>query len=137
MKKEFAEDNLRFWEEVGKFKKLKPTDKSLRKKADEIFELFVKDGAEAEINLPGAIRKNIIAEFASNDVKITVFDQAYKSIFHLMENDSFRRFNRSEEFKLYVKSKGYQKISKKEQKKSRQMSSMSLVLSTIDENPED
>jgi hypothetical protein len=134
LKKEFAEDNLKFWEEVNKFNKLKSTDKSLKKKAEDIFNMYIKDGAEQEINLPGAIRRSILIDFNSNNVRVTTFDVAQKSVFHLMENDSFRRFVKADEFKQYVKSKGYQKISKKEQKKSRQISSMSVVLSTLDEN---
>lgn len=136
LKKEFAEDNLKFWEEVSKFNKLKPTDKSLKKKAEEIFNMFIKDGAEQEINLPGAIRRTIIIDFNNNNVRVNTFDVAQKSVFHLMENDSFRRFVKADEWKQYIKSKGYQKISKKEQKKSRQISSMSVVLSTLDETPD-
>jgi hypothetical protein len=37
LKKEFAEDNLIFYEEVAKFKQMKATDKIFKKKSEDMF----------------------------------------------------------------------------------------------------
>jgi len=133
LKKEFAEDNLTFWDEVGKFRQLRTADKNFKKRSDEMYNMFIKDGAEMEVNLPHAIRRDVIAAFSKGEVTNTTFDYAQKSIFHLMENDSFRRFVKSEDYKQFNKSKGYQKVRSRESRRSQTHMSMNVVLNTLEE----
>jgi hypothetical protein len=94
--------------------------------------VYIKVGSPMEVNLPGALHRNIIEVFNKGEVTPNTFDVAQKSVFHLMENDSFRRFIKTEDYKNYLKTKGYQKIRTRDQRKS----SMILVLNTLENQPE-
>jgi hypothetical protein len=92
-----------FWKAVEKFKQTKPTDKSgLKKKAQELHNTYIVDGAPREINLAGLMKKRIIESLSAASLSINTFDAAQQSVLHLMENDPFRRFKNTEAFRDYL-----------------------------------
>lgn len=96
-------ENLLFYQAVEEYKSL-PEDTNKEKLRDvmtEIFDNYIDDAGELEVNIDSELRKSITEEFnqLSNDVSSVpprqFFNQAQDAIFHLMELDSFPRFLKS------------------------------------------
>lgn len=56
---------------------------------------FIHINSPAEINIPGPVRKRIESRLAELDVDLTLFDEAQREVFRLMQNWSYPRFLRT------------------------------------------
>ena len=98
---EFSRENLLFYRAVCS---LRSTYSSLPHGAAQIFLVeksrslasqFIHINAPAEINIPGPVRKRIESRLAELDVDLTLFDEAQREVFRLMQNWSYPRFLRT------------------------------------------
>lgn len=85
LQSEHSDENLDFWESIQDFKDLASMDK-----CNEIYDMFLKEGAEKEINVSLEIKKVVEKNLPFPTYR--VFDAAEESIFQLMKTDSFQRF---------------------------------------------
>jgi len=71
----------------------------IRRSAVEVVDEFVKEGAMKQINVPASVREQIEKAVSDSDnIDITVFDEAQAEIFNLMKKDTLPRFVQSEMF---------------------------------------
>lgn len=98
---EFSRENLLFYRAVCS---LRTTFASLPNGAAQIFLVeksrslasqFIHINAPAEINIPGPVRKRIESRLSELDVDLTLFDEAQREVFRLMQNWSYPRFLRT------------------------------------------
>lgn len=98
---EFSRENLLFYRAVCS---LRSTFASLPTGAAQIFLVeksrsmasqFIHINSPAEINIPGPVRKRIESRLAELDVDLTLFDEAQREVFRLMQNWSYPRFLRT------------------------------------------
>lgn len=98
---EFSRENLLFYRAVCG---LRSTFASLPTGAAQIFLVeksrslasqFIHINAPAEVNIPGPVRKRIESRLAEYDVDLTLFDEAQREVFRLMQNWSYPRFLRT------------------------------------------
>ncbi|XP_065830147.1 regulator of G-protein signaling 3-like [Oscarella lobularis] len=94
LESEFSEENVLFWTACEEMKQLKRHE--LEHKAKEIFSKYIALDAPMEVNIDAETRKSVLP-FLDNP-SYTMFNQAQRAIFHLMERDSYKRFLESEEF---------------------------------------
>ena len=112
---EWAVENIKFWSQVesfrgqyAHFKKIK--DGNLV--AVQTYNTFIKPGALMDVNIPSVMRDDLIRKFENHAVDdpdftkkaipSTIFDDAQKEIFALMEKDSFQRWQNTKTFKEFV-----------------------------------
>jgi len=119
LEKEWAHENVEFWEAVTRLENLgerkikkavlralkvdidavvQKKKKMLEDSANEIFEKYVKPGAPNEINISGTVRKEIEDEIDSADYSYDMFAKAKLEIQKMVEADNFNRFRISPEF---------------------------------------
>lgn len=98
---EFSRENLLFYRAVCS---LRTTYTMLPPAAAHIFLVeksrslaaqFIQANAPAEINIPGPIRQRIETRILELDIDLTLFDEAQREVFRLMQNWSFPRFLRT------------------------------------------
>lgn len=92
LKSEFSEENIDFWTACQEYKKTAPSKMSSR--AKQIYQQYVKADAPNEVNLDGETREET-RQNVENPCP-SCFDKAQKTIYTLMEKDSYRRFLKSE-----------------------------------------
>jgi len=106
---EFSSENLMFYYSVERFKQLNLnmniTD--LRHEAEEIFNKYIRQGACFQVNMSHPISKEIeiaVNKLASIGIEniapqtLEIFDRGQEEILQLMASDSFKRFQRTEEY---------------------------------------
>jgi len=110
-------ENLTFWLDVEAYKCI--TSKELRtQKAFEIFLKYFGKGSEYELNIPDMVKTRLRQRLANPEVDS--FDEAQRSIVHLMAEDSYPKFLASER---YHKLRRELEIGDVEQRKPRQTKS--------------
>ncbi|KAM4640649.1 regulator of G-protein signaling 1 [Discoglossus pictus] len=95
LKSEFSEENIEFWLACEDYKRTKALDE-LRSKADIIYQEFIQPDANKQVNIDFATRNSVTRELL--EPSPTVFNDAQKMIYVLMERDSYPRFLKSEIF---------------------------------------
>ena len=89
LRKEYSDENLSFWQAARAYTELElPEDRAAE--AREIYETYIKDGAERQVNLPSGLQKSVTQGIEAAEE--TLFDAAAEEIFRLMERDTFKRF---------------------------------------------
>jgi hypothetical protein len=106
---EFSKENLEFLEEVEKFRELKSLEKRIRK-SKEIYQTFIIEGAKYELNLSSKVKSIFEVEMKQqhdqNFCDITMLDGLFDHVIRYCMDDSYCRFQMSDEFKiLYQKSR--------------------------------
>ncbi|XP_051481597.1 regulator of G-protein signaling 1-like [Apus apus] len=96
LKSEFSEENIEFWLACEDYKKSKSDH--LQCKAERIYEEFVQSDAIKQINIDHQIREATAKK--AQDPTRTSFDEVQKTVYILMERDSYPRFLKS---KAYLK----------------------------------
>ncbi|GMT04004.1 hypothetical protein PENTCL1PPCAC_26178, partial [Pristionchus entomophagus] len=91
LKKEYCSENLEFWMECEEFKKMKDGKKSTKEKAVEIFEKYVSEHSQKEVNLDSDTRMATKAAMESGS-RTDTFNLAQTKIQTLMADDKYRRF---------------------------------------------
>lgn len=97
---EFSLENLIFWEEATKYKRLQ-NKRAIRRQCDMLCNDFIKVGSPMELNLADFIRSEILAKSVSNRPDLTMFDDGIEVVLGTLRNDSFPRFLRSKWFLRY------------------------------------
>jgi hypothetical protein len=106
---EFSKENLDFLEEVEKFREIKSLEKRIRK-AKEIHQTFIVEGAKHELNLSSKVKLIFESEMKQqhdqNFCDINLLDGLFDHVIRYCMDDSYCRFQMSDEFKiLYQKSR--------------------------------
>uniref|UniRef100_A0A452H5Y7 Regulator of G-protein signaling 1 n=1 Tax=Gopherus agassizii TaxID=38772 RepID=A0A452H5Y7_9SAUR len=94
LKSEFSEENIEFWLACEDYKKTKSDH--LQDKAEKIYEEFVQIDAAKQVNIDYHTRKATAKK--AQDPTFTSFDEAQKTVYVLMERDSYPRFLKSEAY---------------------------------------
>jgi len=80
--------------------------RELREKVEDIRSRFIDpDGAES-INIPGPERQALSEALDQRDLDYNVFSAAKKTVFELLESDSFGRFRQSKAFETFLQDLG-------------------------------
>ncbi|KAJ6237198.1 leucine-rich repeat [Anaeramoeba flamelloides] len=96
LKDQYAEENLLFYKEVNKLKKIDPEENGLIVLcAKQIFKDYVSNVSEFEINIEGHIRKEIYQDVQQNNFSLDMFDKALKSVIAILSTDSYYGFMES------------------------------------------
>jgi hypothetical protein len=103
MQQNFAEENVDFWNTVQAFKNFEATEEELRTRALDIFELFCKEGAKHQVNLPHNIRFSIEKLLSDSIIPRNIFDDAMDEIYKLMVRDNYARFKQTSDFVEFFK----------------------------------
>jgi len=96
LKAEFADEHIDFFDETAGHDQLSPEDQATA--AKKMLELYVKDGANKQVNIPDKMRKKLEKTIGAGETGMGLFHDARKELYTLMQRDNFRRFNRSEPF---------------------------------------
>jgi hypothetical protein len=97
---QWSVENVLFYEAIEEFKDKWNTDsESAREFALMIISEYVTDGAPLEVNLDFNIKRNL-EESIHEGLGPTTFNSAQKSVFKLMENDSFAKWKKTSDFKI-------------------------------------
>ncbi|OWK60920.1 Regulator of G-protein signaling 1 [Lonchura striata] len=94
LKSEFSEENIEFWLACEDYKKTKSDH--LHGKAEKIYEEFVQSDAIKQINIDYQMREATAKK--AQDPTHTSFDEAQKTVYILMERDSYPRFLKSKSY---------------------------------------
>ncbi|KAG7220040.1 hypothetical protein INR49_018457 [Caranx melampygus] len=95
LQSEFSEENIEFWLACEDFKTTASPD-TLRWRAEEIYEEFIRPTACREINVDHHIREKI--KKGLEQPSLSCFDEAQRHIYLLMERDSCPRFLHSDAY---------------------------------------
>jgi len=94
LESEFSVENLDFYLAVQHYKKLKQ-DSERKKMAYEILENFIRDRAQKQVNVSFSQREEVEENMrGTKGFPLDLFDNIQKSIFSMIESDSFPRFQR-------------------------------------------
>eukprot|EP01114_Cavostelium_apophysatum_P009541 TRINITY_DN2269_c0_g1_i1.p1 TRINITY_DN2269_c0_g1~~TRINITY_DN2269_c0_g1_i1.p1 ORF type:complete len:1220 (+),score=341.95 TRINITY_DN2269_c0_g1_i1:204-3863(+) len=97
LKTEFSSENLDFWDQCEQLKSCPETE--IEATTEAIYVRFLASGAADEVNIADQIKKEVQKnhEVKENMMKRDVFARAQGSIFELMEADSWKRYQHSEQ----------------------------------------
>ena len=99
--KEFADENLLFVEAVEKFDLASPDDRF--EMGYKIFDLFVKNGSDKEVNIDALTRKKISTDMQKNEIKKFMFKNASKEVLDTLRDDNLIRYMKSGAYETYIK----------------------------------
>uniref|UniRef100_A0ACB8F346 Uncharacterized protein n=2 Tax=Sphaerodactylus townsendi TaxID=933632 RepID=A0ACB8F346_9SAUR len=91
LKSEFSDENIDFWLACEDYKKTQSDH--LHDKAEKIYKEFVQSDAIKQINIDFYTRKTTVQK--AQNPTTSSFDEAQKSVYVLMEKDSYPRFLKS------------------------------------------
>lgn len=102
-----AEESLEFWEECNRFRKSTFSSISdLTSAAIKIYTEYCDENSPKEVNIPSVMRTALTKKIYSNEVCLEVFDDAQNEIYKLMNQDGYKRFKTSSEFKGFFEKLG-------------------------------
>lgn len=112
---EWASENLKFWTQVETFKSQYAGFKKVRDSnivAVQTFNTFIRPSAVMEVNIASSLRERLIKYFEDHEkddpdfnvtkIPETIFDDAQREIYALMEKDSFGRFQNTKQFQEFI-----------------------------------
>ncbi|XP_034036677.1 regulator of G-protein signaling 5a [Thalassophryne amazonica] len=99
LQSEFSEENIEFWVACEEFKKTKNPE-LMAAKAKKIYEDFIQSDGPREVNIDHVTKDVTLRNLVT--LSSSTFDLAQNRIFSLMENDSFGRFLRTEQYQELV-----------------------------------
>ncbi|CAF3534888.1 unnamed protein product [Rotaria socialis] len=104
LKKEFSQENIQFWIECEKLKKLSDPDE-IRQKASSIWSTYLQDtdDGSCRINIDSRTRHEC-QQSLLNKPHANIFEKAQSQIFQLMKLDSYTRFLKSNMYKECIMS---------------------------------
>lgn len=96
---EWCVENILFHQAVEEFRDKFNADANAGKEyAQMIIKEYVISGAPLEINLDHSVKRSLLEEL-HEELRSTTFDESQKTIYKLMENDSFAKWRRTSDFK--------------------------------------
>ncbi|XP_022243616.1 regulator of G-protein signaling 7-like isoform X1 [Limulus polyphemus] len=98
LEKEFSAENLKFWDAVQELKQVHSKDVPL--KVQQIWNEFLAPDANFPINIDSKSYELTKKNIETPDR--WTFDEAAAHLYHLMKNDSYQRYLRSEMYKEYL-----------------------------------
>ncbi|KAJ1174336.1 hypothetical protein NDU88_006158 [Pleurodeles waltl] len=93
LKSEYSDENLDFWLACEHFKKVTCTE-SLQSQAERIYQEYIQADAPRQVNLDFHTRESVTQKV--REATLTCFDEVQRSVFVLMERDSYPRFLKSD-----------------------------------------
>ncbi|KAI3368467.1 hypothetical protein L3Q82_025485 [Scortum barcoo] len=93
LRSEFSEENMDFWVACEDYKKTAPSKLAIR--AKQLYQQYVEADAPNEVNLDAVTREETRQNV--ENACLSCFDEAQKTIYTLMEKDSYRRFLNSKQ----------------------------------------
>lgn len=114
LNKQLSPENMAFWLDIQKYRSIENAQ-TRRNIGDEIYHLYICDGARYEVNLSSSMKESISNKMnrssdgnspvnssssMSADYAISLFDDAEKEIFKLMQTNNYETFVNSPFFKL-------------------------------------
>ncbi len=110
LKRNLAEENIRFWIATKDFQEgFCKDDKEALEKANFIYQTYCREGADHQVNLPCSIRTQIDALLTEADetpITQDLFNTAQDEIYKLMVRDNFVRFKKTPDFNEVFKCLG-------------------------------
>jgi hypothetical protein len=100
MKNRKCEENLYFWIDVELFKI--EVDEDMYEQADQIYQKFFSDSAEYQINLDVDTTRAVTSRIAERQIDRSMFDEAQKATFKLMETACIAGFQQNQGLKIYT-----------------------------------
>lgn len=100
LKKEYSEENIRFWLECEQYKSISARDE-LRLRAEEIYTNYMSSDAPQAVNIDSSARQ-AAERSMTTELSTETFIVAQTQIFNLMKMDSYRRFLKSDEYKEWL-----------------------------------
>lgn len=70
----------------------------LKKRATEIIERWMIEGATEEVSMEGTFRAHVLERYKKEDFSYDMFKEAKELVFNIMEGDNFKRYKASQEF---------------------------------------
>ncbi|KAM4551340.1 regulator of G-protein signaling 21-like [Odontesthes bonariensis] len=101
LKSEFSDENLEFWTVCEDYKKIKSSFR-MSSRAKKIFKRYIQAEAPREINIDQKTRELIRWNLKVPSAEC--FDDAQKTVYRLMERDSYPRFLRSDIYRTLLDS---------------------------------
>ena len=106
---ELATENIDFWAANDDFCKVcgSLSSEERKAKANDIFDKYISQKAELQVNIPGKMR-TAISDVVKGDGEVdeSVFVEAEREIYKLMVRDNYARFKRTKEFSDFFASLG-------------------------------
>lgn len=111
LRREFCSELILFWRQVAFIKLSNEGGPLPYLVAEDMWLNFISDDAPFQINIPHSMRKPIedtlnAAKVEQSDVPWTLFDEAQREVYHLMERDCLPRFILSQEWRTFIAGKG-------------------------------
>jgi len=100
LKGEFSEENLLFWIDVQQLSKCDDSA-TIKQMANKIYTTYVKSGSKCAVNLPASIQKELTISFENGTLHSSSFDKAAESTLVLMQEDSYSRYLKSDQYSMY------------------------------------
>ena len=106
LKAEFADENLKLYDEIESIKSIK-NKAVLQKKLKDVYELYVKPGAEFECNIPDSQRVALNSFISDSDIGLNqpllrLLESMEKEVLQILSLGSFPRFLKSQLYHQYV-----------------------------------
>ena len=83
---------------ASSFVKSADRDADVPARAAELVDLYIRDGADRQVNVPSAVQRAVEKSLAAADVTEVLFEAARLEIIALMRRDTFKRFVTTDEF---------------------------------------
>jgi len=107
LESQLCSETIEFWKCADKFYKMPFNSENekvmLGKEAFSIYERFIQINAKEEVNLGAGIRDEIEAKLGEGAVSPKLYEAAQGNIYLLMANDSYQRFLKSDDYKIFKK----------------------------------
>lgn len=104
LKRQLSPENMAFWIDIQKYRSIESPD--YRKAiAEEIFHIYISDGALYEVNLSSTMKEGIVNKMTryttyNQDFAVSLFDDAEKEVFKLIQTNNFEALVQTPFFKL-------------------------------------
>ena len=106
LKSEFADENLKLYDEIENIKSIK-SKSVLQRKLKDVYEQYIKPGAEFECNIPDSQRSTFFGFVSDSDVGMSqpllrLLETMEKEVLRILTLGSFPRFLKSAIYQQYV-----------------------------------
>ncbi|KAJ5067679.1 diflavin flavoprotein a 2-related [Anaeramoeba ignava] len=104
LKEQLCEENLDFWTEAENYSRIPNGHESQIEVANQIYNQYVRYGAEKEINIDHFCRVEVTEKIRYSEISQDLFKTSQQQIMDLLQSDHFKRFVKSPAAKFLVSS---------------------------------
>lgn len=97
--KEFAQENLLFYEIVNRWKELPPQDPTKNSMAQHIYGNFILSHGVCQVNIEDDVKQKIEQKIKLDPIPDTIFDEVFEMLVNDMLLSSFRQFKSSDMYR--------------------------------------